>query len=186
MRKILVPIFIILLLNCATRISRFTKRGPNILWTKNFGGVSADIGFSVQQTADKGFILTGLTESFGSGLADIWLLKTDSSGDTLWTKTFGGSNNEWGKAVRQTTDGGYVLVGWTESYGAGDKDAWLIKTNELGDTLWTKTYGGINWDKCFCVQQTSDGGYILTGETESFGAGNMDVWLIKTNELGDT
>ena len=99
--------------------------------------------------------------------------------NTLWTQTFGGSSYDAGYSVRQTSDGGYIITGVTESYGAGSGDVWLIKTNSSGDTLWTKTFGGSGSDASFSVQQTSDGGHIITGFTFSFGAGNADIWLIR-------
>ena len=142
------------------------------LWTKTFGGFDADDGLYIQQTTDAGYIIVGCTESFGVGTADIWLIKTNTSGDTLWTKTYGGNNAEVGYSVQQTTDGGYIIVGYTNSFGAGWSDIWLIKTNASGDTLWTRTYGGSEGDEGYSVQQTTDGGYILVGFTYSFGAGN--------------
>jgi len=159
---------------------------PETLWTKTFGGGSYDRGYCVQQTSDGGYILTGSTSSYGAGGADVWLIKTDASGDTLWTKTFGGTDYDYGNSVQQTSDGGYIIIGSTESYGLGEMDAWLIKTDSSGDTLWTKTYGGNNEDGGISVQQTSDGGYVLACYTESYGSGYSDFWLIKTDADGDT
>ncbi|MEJ2636437.1 MAG: T9SS type A sorting domain-containing protein [Calditrichia bacterium] len=158
----------------------------DILWTKKFGGIGTDRGFSIKETVDNGFIITGTTSSFDAGNQDVWLIKTNAFGDTLWTKTFGGTNYDAGESIQQTLDGGYIIAGITSSFGAGSKDVWLIKTDAFGDTLWTKTFGGTNYDRGNAVQQTSDGGYIITGGTSSFGTSNQDVWLIKTNTSGDT
>ena len=155
------------------------------VWSNTFGGGRIDVGYSVRQTSDGGFIITGFTQSYGAGDTDVWLIKTNVSGDTVWTKTFGGSSGDEGKSVRQTSDGGYIITGYTYSYGAGDRDVWLIKTDASGDTVWTKIFGGSNDDRGFSIQQTSDGGYIITGWTQSYGAGSYDVWLIKTDASGD-
>jgi len=158
-----------------------TNASGGTVWTKTFGGSAADRGTSVQQTADGGYIITGGTESFGAGGQDVWLIKTNASGDTTWTKTFGGNAADWGISVQQTADGGYIITGMAESFDVGAGDVWLIKTNASGDTLWTKTFGGSDIDYAYSVQQTTDGGFIITGVTESFGAGAGDVWLIKTD-----
>jgi len=165
--------------------SQFFSQAPDTLWTKTFGGVYGDVGHSVQQTTDGGYIISGFTNSI-AGNSDLWLIKTDGSGDTLWTKTYGGSNSDWSRSIQQTTDGGYIVAGTTESFGAGLPDFWLIRTDASGDTLWTKTFGGYNFEDCYSIQQTTDGGYILVGETHSFSAGMGDVWVIKTNASGDT
>jgi hypothetical protein len=180
--KILSILFIAFFLIQLTTLAQ----APDTLWTKTFGGSDYDIGYSVKQTTDSGYIITGYTYSFGAGGADFWLIKTDVSGDTLWTKTFGGSNRDYGRSVQQTADGGYIIVGETGSFGAGELDVWLIKTDAFGDTLWTKTFGGSDYDYSPSVCQTTDSGYIITGATESFGAGGADFWLIKTNASGDT
>jgi len=159
---------------------------PDTLWTKTYGGADKDYGYSVQQTSDGGFIITGYTESFGAGGYDVYLIKADSSGDTLWTKTYGGANDDYGRSVRQTSDGGFLITGGTYPFGAGAYDVYLIKADSSGDTLWTKTYGGTDTDIGESVQQTSDGGYIIAGYTHSFGAGENDVYLIKADSSGDT
>jgi hypothetical protein len=155
------------------------------LWTRTYGGGREDAGRSVQQTQDGGFIVTGETNSFGMGLADVYLIKVDSLGDTLWTKTYGLLLNDIGYSVQQTTDGGYIIAGETFSFGSGSGDVYLVKTDTLGDTLWTRTYGGTDDDDGYSVQQTSDSGYIIAGHTKSFGAGSNDVYLIKTSVEGE-
>ena len=157
----------------------------NSLWTKHFGGNNSDGGRSVQQTTDGGYIITGSTASFGNGQSDAWLIRANSQGDTLWTKTFGGSGSDYGRSVQQTTDGGYIITGATASFGNGQSDVWLIRANSQGDTLWTKTFGGSERDYGRSVQQTTDGGYIITGAT---GIDTLvyDLWLLKTDSMGNS
>ena len=140
-----------------------------------------DFGGSVQQTSDGGFIISAITESYGNGSDDVWLIKTDSNGAELWNKTFGGSESDYPSAVQQTIDLGYLIVGGTRSFGNGRIDLWLIKTDSEGIEEWNKTFGGSEYDKGESVQQTSDGGYIIVGMTDSYGNGRDDIWLIKLN-----
>jgi len=156
------------------------------LWTKTYGGTRNDRAVSVQQTADGGYILAGYTESFGAGYRDVYLIKTDCFGRTEWSRAYGGSGSDGAYSVQQTADGGYLVAGKTNSFGAGGLDGYLIKTDSLGGTLWTRTYGGSEDEHAISVEQTADGGYIVAGYTESFGAGYIDVYLIKTDSLGDT
>ena len=154
------------------------------LWTTTFGGLVFDVGNCVQQTTDGGYIIMGGTDSFGNGDRDAYLIKTDGNGVEQWNQTFGGTAYDVGNSVQQTTDGGYIITGRTGSYGPGDKDVYLIKTDGNGDSLWTKTFGGSAFDLGTSVKQTPDGGYIISGGTNSFGNGERDVYLIKTDGNG--
>jgi uncharacterized delta-60 repeat protein len=167
-------------------ISALGQPNPDTLWTRTYGGGNYDEARSVQQTADGGYIAAGCTYSFGAGAYDFYLLKTDSLGDTLWTRTYGRHDWEWAYSVRQTSDGGYAVAGYTHSLCAGSYDFYLVKTNSQGDTLWTRTYGESGDDVAYSIQQTADGGYVVAGHTSSFGAGSYDFYLVKTDSLGDT
>jgi len=154
-------------------------------WSQTFGGAKKDGANSVQQTTDGGYILAGYTNSYGTGSSDAWLIKTNAMGIEQWSQTFGGYHDDWIKSVQQTIDGGYILAGYTVSYGVGNGDAWLIKTNAMGVEQWSQTFGGsFSYDNTCSVQQTTDGGYILTGYAGFYGAGNDNAWLIKTNAMG--
>ncbi|MCK4332240.1 MAG: hypothetical protein KAV40_01530, partial [Thermoplasmatales archaeon] len=152
-------------------------------WNKTFGGPDYDTSYSVTQTADGGYIMTGNTVSYGNNdSSDVWLIKTDGNGTEQWNKTFGGSNDDVGLSVQQISDEGYVLSGYTSSYGAGDYDVWLIKTDGNGTEQWNKTFGGLESDRGYSFIQTTNEKYVLIGETESFGAGWKDVWLLKVSD----
>jgi hypothetical protein len=153
-------------------------------WTRSIGGNDDECGYSLQQTSDGGYVIAGYTKSYGAGQADVYLIKTDASGITLWTQTYGGSSNDYGYCVQQTSDGGYIIAGQTYSYGLGESDMWLIKTDASGNQLWAQHYGGLEPEIGRSVQQTTDGGYILAGSTKSYGGGAYDVFLVKTNDLG--
>jgi hypothetical protein len=157
----------------------------NLIWSKSFGGNVYDYGNWARQTFDGGFIVLGSTSSFGAGMYDAYLIKTDSSGDSLWTKVYGGIDNEWGYCVKQTYDSGFVLSGRTSSTLAGDDDGFLIKTNSQGDVIWSKTYGGFSNDAINSVEQTNDGGFIFSGNTSSYSVGAYDLYLTKTDSFGN-
>jgi hypothetical protein len=161
-----------------------TNSSGDTLWTRTYGGTGRDEGAQLQPTSDGGYVVVAYTWSRGAGQSDVWLIKTSPSGDTLWTRTFGGTNYDEAYSLAQTADDGYIITGQTQSYGAGLEDIWLIKTSPTGDTVWTRTYGGTGSDMGMCVQQTTDGGYIVGGLTNSFGAGGNDIYLIKTDANG--
>jgi len=204
-----------------------TDESGNIEWNQTYGGADFDRAYSLVKTSDGGYALTGKTLSFGAGEYDVWLVKTDGSGNMEWSRTYGGAGNdyafslvetsdggfafaggnrlvktdgsgnmEWNQtyggtgndAIRslvETSDGGFALAGYTRSFGAGNYDFWLVKTDGSGNIMWNKTYGGVGYDRAYSLVETSDGGFALAGETRSYGAGNYDVWLVKTDESGN-
>ena len=156
------------------------------VFTNLFGGGGNDGGSSVQQTTDGGYIITGYLSNNESGF-DVWLIKTDDQGNEEWNQTFGGNSNDFSYSVQQTMDGGYIITGGTQSFGSGESDLWLIKTDSQGNEEWNQTFGGSEYDRGSSVEQTMDGGYVITGGTQSFGSGGSDsnVWLIKTDSQGN-
>jgi uncharacterized repeat protein (TIGR02543 family) len=162
-----------------------TDERGNELWNRTFGGPLADIAYSVQQTREGGLIVAGMTHSFGAGMSDFWLVKTDEWGNKLWNRTFGGLAKDTAHSVQQTRDGGFILAGYTRSFGAGADDFWLVKTDGRGNELWNRTFGGPLVDIAHSVQQAEDGGFIVAGYTRSFGAGADDFWLVKMDEWGN-
>jgi hypothetical protein len=157
------------------------------LWTRRFGGNYQATGFSIQEVHSwlmgyDGYIITGSTTESGS--EDIWLLRIDLQGDTLWTRKYGGDGNDIGYSVRMTDDEGYIIAGRTESFGEGSGDVYLIKTDYSGHVEWQQTYGGSGLDEGSYVQQTDDSGYIIAATTRSFYPGNDNIWIIKTQEDG--
>lgn len=157
-----------------------TDSTGNMLWNRTYGvaygGARKDVAYSVVQTSDGGYALAGYTNLFGTENSDFWLVKTDSSGNAQWNKTYGGTDFDGSNCVIQTGDGGYALAGSTNSYGAGGDDFWLVKTDSTGTAQWNKTYGGTGGDAARSVVQTSDG-YALAGG----GFAN----LVKTDENGN-
>lgn len=180
-----IPIFFILA-GIVLLFQFLNAQVPNTLWTKTFGGTNIDVGYSVHQTADGGYIIAGYTRSFGlmSG-RNVWLIKTDALGNEQWNNAFGGDNDEEAYSVRPTSDGGYILTGYTKSFGLGGNDVLLIKTDSSGNSQWIRTFGGAQDDEGYSLTLDHDGGYVIAGATSSFGAGSRDVFLIKTDEAGN-
>jgi len=159
-------------------VSKLTSNG-DIEWYKTYRGSENDHAYSIQQTTEGGYVVAGETESFGAGNSDIWILKLASDGTIEWQKTYGGYASDGANSIRQTVDGGYVVAGQSNSFGAGNSDIWVLKLASDGTVEWQKTYGGSQKDDAYSIQQTSDGGYVVAGQTDSFGAGSIDIWVLK-------
>jgi uncharacterized delta-60 repeat protein len=155
----------------------------NIQWSRAIGGINGDSAGSIQQTSDGGYIVAGWTNSFGTG-GDALIIKLDSSANIQWSRAIGGTNNDGANSIKQTSDGGYIVAGYTHSFGAGNSDALIIKLDSSGNIQWSRAIGGINDEQAFSIQQTSDGGYIVAGWTNSFGTGG-DALIIKLNSSGN-
>lgn len=153
-------------------------------WTQTYGGFFNEYAHAVIQTSDGGFVIAGRTVSFGAGYADFWLVKTNALGVPQWNKTYGGPSNDVVLAGIQTSDGGFALVGYTQSYGAGERDFWLVKTDTQGNLQWSRTYGGPKDEMAYSIVQTANGGFALAGSTKSYGTGGNDFWLVKTDANG--
>jgi len=155
------------------------------LWTRTYGGLEDDNGWCVKETSDKGYIITGFTNSYNARMNDVLLLKTDADGKEQWRKTFGGPGDDIAWSIVLNEDDGFTIAAQTNSSGHGELDAYLIRTNNNGDTLWTRTYGGPETDRVFSVDLTKDGSILLAGITYSFGAGDRDAYLLKTDRNGN-
>ena len=159
-----------------------------IVWQKIYGSETWDEVWSMCGTPDGGAVLAGATQGFGAGLYDFWVLKLDAEGNVLWQKAVGGIYNDHAKGVEATADGGFVITGETWSSGAGNEDILLVKLDGEGNAAWQRTYGGPASDWGWSVLQTADGGFFLYGTTDTYGAGELDVWALKTDgggRLGD-
>ncbi len=155
---------------------------------RSYGGAGSQFAQSAALTDDGGLIVVGATERAGSPIDSVWLLRTNGSGDTLWTRTFGahGSGSAAGSSVVQTRGGGFIVAGWGERYLNSEGDLLLIKTDANGDTVWTRQLDLARSQGGACIRQTADNGYIIVGTARTQGNGNGDIWLVKTNENGDT
>jgi hypothetical protein len=159
--------------------------GPSSSFCKAIGGPENEWGTSLIQTSDGGYAIAGRTYSFGAGLSDVYVVKLDSNGNLQWTKTIGGPHHEEGNSLIQTADGGYAIAGATTSFGAGLLDVYVVKLDANGNLQWTKTIGGPESEEGVSLIQTSDGGYAIAGLTQSFGAGEDDVYVVKLDANGN-
>ncbi|MGB4095655.1 MAG: T9SS type A sorting domain-containing protein [Bacteroidales bacterium] len=165
-----------------------TDINGDTLWTKTYGEtceVCENWAFSMTKTNDSGYVICGYIQNYDTYGKDVYIMKIDSIGNQQWYKTYGGIYDDVGRSIYKTNDNGYIITGYTESFGVGNCDVYLIKTDINGDILWARTYGGAENDVGYSVQQTNDNGYIISGSTRSFGDGSSDVYLIKTDENGN-
>lgn len=156
-----------------------------INWQRYYGGNQDDWANFIQETEEGGYVAAGYTNSFGSGGWDFWVLNLNSEGDILWEKTYGRSGDDWANSAQQTSDGGFIVAGYTDSFGAGLSDFWLLKLSASGIIEWQRTYGGIGSDAAFSVQQTDDSGFIVAGDTGSYSAGGLDLLVLKLYSDGE-
>ena len=156
--------------------------GINEDWNMTFGGKNYDVGRSIIEISN-GYIFVGRTQSYGSTGYNLWMVKIDNNGNEEWNRTYGGANDDWGSYIIQSEDG-FIISGTTYSYGHGDADVWLLKTDFEGNELWNQTYGGKLVEFSWSIEQTNDGGYIIGALSNSFGNGLFDGWIIKTDDYG--
>ena len=165
-----------------------TDENGNFLWINYIGGNnidSSDCGTCVQQTNDNGLIISGITHSPDQGNGNVYLIKTNADGDTLWTKQFNGNGNSHGNFIQQTNDEGFIITGYVEYYGV-TSDIYLIRTDEIGDTLWTSKIGAQFDCMGFCVKQTNGDGFVVAGSIHDWSDDSYNACIIKTNSCGDS
>jgi len=172
-------------------VIKFTKGGHrplwtyNVFWQKTYGGNSDDRATSIAHLENEGYIVAGDTYSFGAGNSDAWVLKLDTTGAVTWQKTYGGPGNDWATSVQQTQDGGYIVAGYTYSFGAGERDVWLLKLDDTGNVIWQKTYGGPGDDWATSIRETtSKEGYLLSAVNDFSGRNNGDAFILKLDSSG--
>jgi hypothetical protein len=175
---------------------------PGIQWQKSFGGTASEVSRSIENTNDGGYIVAGFSTSNNGdvsgnhGGGDWWVVKLNVLGEIQWQRTLGGTSTESVYSILQTSDGGYIAAGRTHSNDGdvsgnhGDWDCWVVKLTSMGVVEWQKTYGGSNWDEAYFIQQTTEGGYILAGNSVSTDGdvtgnhGYFDIWVVKLNQTG--
>ena len=163
------------------------------VWDKTFGGSKEDKANSIVELKDGNLAIAGFTYSYGNGKndvygngkRDVWVLKLNGEGEKVWDKTFGGSEGDGANSIVELKDGNLAIAGWTESYGNGKNDVWVLKLNGEGEKVWDKTFGGSKWDGAFSIVELKDGNLAIAGWTGSYGNGKNDVWILKFDSEGE-
>lgn len=165
-------------------VSLFAQ-APKKFYTR-FGGYGHEVGYGVIQTLNGQYAVTGSTSSFGNGNTDMYLALVDSMGWVRWEKSFGGFNNDIGRSIIQLKDSGFVMAGYTNSFGSGGYDMYVVRTDKNGNFIWQKTIGGIDWDFAYCVKESNGGdSVIVCGNTYSYGYGKSDGYIVKLDPAGN-
>jgi hypothetical protein len=165
-------------------IGFFGKAQPPSKFYTRWGGGGHDVGYGVIQTLNGQYAVTGSTSSFGNGNTDVYLAIVDSMGWLRYQTSFGGFNNDIGQSIIQLADSGFVIAGYTNSFGSGGYDMYVVRTDKNCALVWQKTIGGMDWDFGYCVKQSSDGGFIICGSTQSYGYGKTDGYIVKLDGAG--
>jgi hypothetical protein len=183
----IIIVLVLLMMSCRRPTSPADEEPINIIWEKTYGGAYDDHGISVQQTSDGGYIATGCIEPSSAGNYEVYLIKTDPNGDSLWTKTYSGVESSVGYSVQQSPEGGYIIAGQNIIVNSIDAELYVIKTDENGNIMWTKNYGKADHQEAgLSIQITNDGGYIIAGTTDYVLPFPGNVYLVKINIDGDT
>ena len=176
-----------ILIFCLTVLAAGTAGAElDTLWVRTYGAGANDGFRSAIPTDDGGALAVGFTHSFGPADVNVFAVRTDEDGDTLWMRAYGGPGMDYGYSVCEAHDGGHIIAGYTTSFGAGNEDVYVLKIDSAGDTVWTRTYGGSEPDEAYSVCATTDGHYAIAGRTDSYGSGFNDLYLLKLDSTGDT
>ena len=188
MRRILIFLLIGLLLGALVITPKEAKAEDTNWWVKEYAGNDWDKVEAVVIADNGDIVVVSSTTSFGTGTPDysnVWVLRLDTNGNVKWQKTYGGNNDDYASAVAIAPNGDIIVVGYTESFGAGQRDVWVLRLDSNGNVKWQKTYGGEGWDLAYAVAIAENGDIIVAGETNSFGVGHGDIWVLRLDENGN-
>lgn len=163
-----------------------TDASGNHMWNQTFGGTNDDKGHGVVEVSTGGFAIVGTTNSFGAGGWDVWWIRTNTLGQELWDRTYGGTAGDRGHGMVEVSDGGFAFICTTNSFGAGDWDAWLIRTSGSGNHMWNQTFGGAYYEFASDIVEVSDGGFVFVGCTQSLHTNPTDAWLVRVSDATST
>ena len=162
-----------------------TDQSGNEVWQRRLGGKSTDRANAVIKTKNGDFVIAGETYSFGEGTYDMWAIRFNDAGNIVWHKTYGGKGVDRAYAVCSGNDNGIILAGFSESFGEGSSDGWVVKLDEWGKEIWSRSYGGPGVDRFYAIKPIKDVGYVLTGYTTTTSKGALDLWILLINDQGE-